>query len=421
MLLRTLVRSSAATLVLPLLVGFVFLALSDDLSNWVTAHYWLSATGSSTFALPFVSAACAAVAAWEGARLNRGRVFAQAPVRGSWAITLPMLLPVMVMGLVAMGAALLISVMAAGLGAGVPHPGMLLVVTGVLASNILVGHLLGRVMPGVLAAPLALIGSFFLNAYPSSWSIYWLRHLVGGGLDSCCSVDSTVDERAVLSALVFTTGVCLGAALLVHRRGGMAALTAAVLLTAGGFATAAYIARDLTSEPVLPRATSALRCEGDRPQICLWPEVSDQGMVRREARTVVARLERAGIPAPHTLTMAARPPAGALKLGIPANPRAEDIPAGIASGLLPEPPACALDGEPFPAGIAAAPVASWLYATAGEPAQANAGRFGERETAFAQKVRKQPLAVQTDWYERNMKAMRHCGTQPQLGLAGGAG
>ncbi|MDH2391549.1 hypothetical protein QCN29_22765 [Streptomyces sp. HNM0663] len=420
MLLRTAIRSSAATILLPFLMGFVFVALGDDLSAWVTFHYWPSATGSSTFALPFVAAACAAAAAWEGARLHRGRVFDQAPARSQLAITAPVLAPVAVMGLLGMLAALLMSATAADVGLGIPQFGIVLVVVGVLAANTLVGYIVGRVLPGVLAAPLALIGSFFVNAYPSSWSIYWLRHLVGGGLDSCCSVDTTVDSRALLSAGVFTTAVCLAVVILIQRRGSATALVAAVVVSVGGFGAGAYIARDLSAEPLQARSPEVLICEGTQPRICLWPEVADRAMVQRETRETVKRLERAGLQAPQTLTMAARPETGAVKLGIPTDPRAGDIPGGVASGLLPEPPACALEGEPYPAGEAGAPVAAWLYATAGAPADSVAGRFGQQEAALAQKVMKQPRDVQLDWYQRNMSAMRHCGKQPQLNIAGSA-
>ncbi|WP_432093273.1 DUF7224 domain-containing protein [Streptomyces sp. bgisy100] len=421
MLLRTVIRSSSATFLLPFLLGFVFVALGDDLSAWGTAHYWPSATGRATFALPFVSAACAGTAAWEGARLRRGRVFDQAPVRGPLAVTLPLLLPVAALGLLGMLAALVISAAAADVGSGLPHLGILLVAGGVLVANTLAGYLVGRVIPGVLAAPLALIGGFFFNAYPSAWSVFWLRHLVGGGLDSCCSVDATVDPRALWSAGVFATAVCLAAIAVIHFRGRSGALAMAVALMTVGFGLAAYIAKDLGPEPVRARADDALICQGGgRPRICLWPELDDRAMVQRETHKAVGRLEQAGVRVPGTLTMAAHPGAGAAKLGIPSNPQPGDIPGGVASGLLPEPPACALNGAPYPAGHALGPVAAWLHTTAGEPVSAVAGRFGQPDAALAQQVLRQPRAAQVAWFQRNVTAMRSCGTQPQLRIAEGS-
>ncbi|MFE9659199.1 hypothetical protein [Streptomyces sp. NPDC005955] len=414
MLLRTALRSSAATWALPFLIGFVLLALGDDLSSWVTVGYWPSATANATFALPFVNAVCAGVAAWEVARFTRGRVFDQTAARGPLAITAPVLLPVAVLGLLALLAALFTSVSAAGVGPGLPQPGVLLVMVGLLLANILVGSVVGRVLPGVLAAPLALVGSFVVNAYPAALTLWWPRHLVAGGLDGCCAVDETLDPSALWSAGAFAASVSLGALALIRFRGRLPALLTALALTAGGTALAAHLARDLTDTVVRPRPPAALHCTGSRPTVCLWPEVRHPATVHRATRTVVARLERAGVPVPDTLTMAARPGPGASKLGIPTDATAADVPAGVASGLLPEPPACALRGAPYPAADAELPLAAWLYATAGEPHPVVAGRFGAPEAALARKVRDQPRDVQLAWYERNRAALTTCGTRPDL-------
>ncbi|MER5888305.1 hypothetical protein ABT160_31175 [Streptomyces sp. NPDC001941] len=421
MLLRTLIRSSAATYLLPFLLGFVLIALNDDLSSWVTAHYWLSVTGTSTFTLPFVSAACAAVAAWEGARLHRGRVFDQAPVRSQLAISLPVLLPVAVMGLLGMLAALFAAASAADVGPGLPHPGILTVILGVLLANTLVGYIVGRVLSAVLAVPLALIGSFFAGAYPSSWSIFWMRHLLGGALDNCCAADGQVDARALAAPLVFTGAVIISALLLIQLRGRTVTLAAAAVVTAAGIAGAGYLARDLGPDPVTARPTSALQCQGEAPRICLWPEVEDPTGVARQTRAAVTRLTQAGLTVPTTLTMAAHPAAGAAKLGIATNPRPADIPGGVASGLLPtEPPQCARDGQPYPGGNAMIPLTAWLYATAGEPADSVAGRFGPQDFAVVQPVLKQPRDVQLAWYRTNLSALSSCGVQPQLAPKGSA-
>ncbi|MFE5970140.1 hypothetical protein [Streptomyces sp. NPDC056463] len=422
MLLRTVVRSSSASVLLPLLVGFVFLALGDDLSAWVTPHYWPSATGNAAFALPFVSAACAAAAAWEGARLTKGRVFEQTAVRGPVGITLPLLLPVLAMGLLGILVALFTSAVAADVPLGSPHFGILAAVLAMLLANTLVGYIVGRVMPGVLAAPLALIGSFFVTAYPASWSTFWPRYLVGGGLSSCCSVDTTIDSRALLGTAVFAAAVSCAALTLIHFRGGAVPLGVAAALVVGGLGASWAMVRDLGPEPLQARETRRLVCDNAaQPEVCLWPEVENPETVRRDARVATAKLVKAGLQVPPTLTMAAHPGKGALKLGIAPNPRSVDIAGGVASGLLPEPPACALNGAPYPAAAAAGPVAAWLYATAGVPAETVAGRFGPQEGAFAQRVSKLPPDEQLAWYEKNRAAMRSCNTEPHLSIPGAKG
>ncbi|MGW6539663.1 DUF7224 domain-containing protein [Streptomyces sp. NPDC055051] len=420
MLLRTVLRSSPATVLLPLVAGFVFLALGDDLSAWVTPHYWASATGSAAFALPFVAAACAAAAAWEGARLAKGQVFNQPAVRGPLAITLPVLLPVLVMGLLGILVALFISTTAADVPLGLPDFGILAAVVAMLVAHTLVGYVLGRVVPRVLAAPVALIGSFFVGAYPASWNIIWLRYLVGGGLSNCCSIDTSVAPQALAGPIFFATAVSGAAILLLCRGRKVVPLTvASTLIICGGFATW-LVARDLPADPLQARSTDALICDDTaQPKVCLWPEVEDRPMVHQQARAAAARLRAAGVPLPDTLTMAARPAPGELKLGIAPDARVAELPGGVASGLLPSPPTCALNGDPYPAAAAAGPLAAWLYATAGVPDQALAGRFGEQEGKLAEKVRKLPPGKQLRWYQQNRAALASCNTPPPLNVSGG--
>ncbi|MEV7782843.1 hypothetical protein [Kitasatospora sp. NPDC088351] len=418
MLLRTVLRTSAATRALPFLVGFVLVALGDDLTAWVTPAYGLSAAGHATFALPFVCAACAAAGAWEAGRLHRGRVFDHSPVRSPLTITAPVLLPVAVMGALGMAAALGSTALAGGTASGVPQPGVLAVWAGLLVANTLVGSIVGRVLASVLAVPLALISSFVLNAYPASFDEFWLRHLVGGGLSDCCSVDQVLDERAVLSALAFSGAVSAAAVLVIRRRGAPIALATGLAVTAGGIGLAAHLAQDLGPTPVLARPASALVCDGERPRICLWPELGGarSGAVREEARRVVTTLASGGVPVPGVLTMAAQPGPGEAKFGIPTTARAADVMPGVVGGLVPRVPACALHGDSYPAGVAAGPVTAWLTAKAapGSAPHPAGGRFGEADVALAEQVLRLPPEAQLDWYQRNAEAMRRCDAPPAL-------
>ncbi|MFF2043159.1 hypothetical protein ACFVVX_22320 [Kitasatospora sp. NPDC058170] len=433
--LRTLLRTSAATRALPLVLGFVLVALADDLTAWVTPAYGLSAAGHASFALPFVCAACAATGAWEGARLHRGRVFDRSPVRSPLAITAPVLLPVAVLGGLGMAAALGTAALAGGTASGVPQPGVLAVWAGLLLANALVGSIVGRVLAPVVAVPLALVGSFVLNAYPASFDAFWLRHLVGGGLSDCCAVDQVLDGRAVWSSLAFSGAVCAAAALVIRYRGAAAASALALAVTAGGIALAGSLAQGLGPAPVRARPAADLVCDDGRPRICLWPELGGtrSGLVREEARRVVGQLAEHGVPAPAALTMAAEPGPGEAKLGVPTTARPQDVAPGVVSGLLPAAPACARRGEPYPAGAAAGPVTAWLTAQAapgpagaatgtapGVAAPPESGRFGEQDLALAEQVLRLPREAQLDWYRRTAESLRHCATDPadRQGLQG---
>ncbi|MFE5161350.1 hypothetical protein ACFRNT_23125 [Streptomyces sp. NPDC056697] len=422
MLLRTIVRVSSGTRLLPFLAGFIVIALDDNLSEWVTPHYWLSATGTASLALSFVGPACAGAGAWEGSRLRRARISDQNAVRSPLAIAFPLLLPVFVMGVAGMTAALLVSAAAADVGFGTPNPGILAVEAVLLAANTLVGFVLGRVWAPIIAVPVTLIASFVANAYPVSWSVVWIRHLVGGGLEDCCDLDQSLDAWALVSAGAFGTAVCLSAAVLIQYRKTAPAIVAAAALLAGGVAGGAASAHGMGPDPVTSRPVGDLVCDHGQPRICLWPEMNNQAdMVRTESRKAVARLRHAGVPVPATLTMADRPGSEETKLAIGPGISAAGVPTGVAAGLLPPDPACSDNGEPYPAADAYGPVGAWLSLTAGASPRTLTNRVAPPELALAQHVLKQSRQTQLAWYERNNRAMQACNVRPHLGINGSHG
>ncbi|WP_380284484.1 hypothetical protein [Kitasatospora purpeofusca] len=428
MLLRTVLRVSAGTRMLPFLLGFVLVALGDELTAWVTPAYGLAAAGHASLALPFACAACAACGAWEGGRLQRGGVFGRSPVRSAPAITAPVLLPVAAMGGLGMAAALGTAVLAGGTVDGVPQPGLFAVWAGLLLANTLVGSVVGRVLAPVVAVPLALVSSFVLNAYPAAFDTYWPRHLVGGGLSDCCAVDQVLDGRAVAGSLVFSGAVCAAAVLLIRRRGTPLAVAAALAVTAGGVAAGGWTARDLGPEPVRARSAAALVCDDGRPRVCLWPELGGDrsAMVRTEVRQVAATLAGRGVAVPEGFTMAARPGPGEAKLGVPTDALARDVAPAVVGGLLPRAPDCARRGDPYPAAAAVGTATAWLTARAGPdgatvPPAGIGGRFTEEDAARAARLVRLPEETQLAWYRATATALADCGTlPPPLPYAGAA-
>ncbi|WP_405600770.1 hypothetical protein OG741_23030 [Streptomyces sp. NBC_01410] len=419
MLLRTLMRSSAATYVVPFLVVFVLVALGNDLTAWTTDHYWPSATANSTYAQPFIFTTCAALGAWEGARLTRGRVFKQASARSALGITAPILAPVVAGGVIAALVALFLSVGSADLGLGMPDVRVLGVELLLLIANTLVGHCIGRRWPAVISVPVVLVGAFICNAYPVAWSVLWVRHLVGAGLRNCCAVDQIMDPRALWSAAAFAVSLALACAVLINYRTSRQAVIVALALVMAGAGTAASAAYGLNADPVIARPTAGLICRGQGGvDVCLWPEVRDADMIRSETGKVIKALATAGVPTPAGFTMAASPAPGEAKLGVLPNAQAQDIPVGVVSGMMPSPPACASTG-PYPAGAARAPVAAWLLLTAGSSAETVTQQTGPMAAAVAQKVRQLPQATQLTWYQVNTRAMTTCTTKPQLVPVGG--
>ncbi|MGW7313151.1 DUF7224 domain-containing protein [Streptomyces sp. NPDC054865] len=419
MLTRTLLRSSSATIMSFLLAGFIAFLLNDTLTNFVTQDYGPSALGKASMALPFAAAACAGSAAWEAARLKRGRVFHQAPVRSRLGIALPVLLPVWLMGLAGMGVALVISSTAVGAAPPLSHLGMLIAQALLLAANVLGGYLLGSVLPALAAAPLGLVTGFFLMAFPASWESPWPRQLVAGGFGSCCSVGNVISPKAVWVAVIFAAALCAAALAVIHRTS-LATTALALVLVAGATAVAIPLAKPLGYDPVVARDASELICnaQGD-PRICLWPENADDTTVIGQTRTYAARLKEAGLPVPTSLTQTRSPKPGETTFGINENPRPEDLAANLANAVLPPLPVCARTTGKFDAYPARAPLMAWLMAIASQSPPQSA-RFRPEEAAIAQQVLQQPRETQLAWYENNRQALTTCDQPPRLDPTGAA-
>ncbi|RSS72787.1 hypothetical protein [Streptomyces sp. WAC06614] len=413
MLTRTLIRSSSATVMFFLLAMFVAFLLNDTLTGFVTHGYGPSALGKASMALPFAAAACAGSAAWEAARLKRGRVFEQAPARSRLGIALPVLVPVWSMGAGGLAVALAVSSTAVAAAPPLTHWGMLLAQGLLLAANTLIGYLLGCRLPGLAAAPLGLVAGFFLMAFPASWESAWPRQLVAGGFGSCCSVGSVISQRAVWVAVLFAAAVCAASLAVIHRATRATALLA-LSLVAGALAIAIPVAKPLGYDPVIARDASELVCDTQaHPQICLWPETADRGKVVQETRAYVARMGEAGLPVPAMLTQNRRPGPGETTLGINESPRLGNIAANLANAVLPPLPECARATGRFAAYPARGPLIAWITAVATQ-APPQPGPFRPEDAALAQKILEQPRQTQLAWYETNRQALTTCDQPPRL-------
>ncbi|WP_274917592.1 DUF7224 domain-containing protein [Streptomyces sp. WZ-12] len=413
MLWRTILRSSSATWLAPLLAAFIAVLLSKDLTANVTSGYWPSALGSATFALHFVAPACATAGAWEGARCTRGAVTHWAPTRSGLGVALPLLLPVFALGAIGMAVASALTISEGHPSGGMPPVGMVAVWLIVLAAHSFAGFLLGKRLPLVIGAPLALLLSFVLTAYPAALEPLWLRHMVTGGMTACCTLDQTPSWQAASSALVLALGVIAAGVAALTARTRRARIILASSAAAVGLISSGWLAYGLPADPVNARSAEQLRCAGEQPRICLWPEVSDTTMVRENAADALHRLQQTGLTVPTELTMDSNSPRrGAVFMGAWVNATPSQVRTAVAGALLTSnPPACA-ESQQFPGGDAYAPTAAWLSLTAGADAQEVAGRFGPQDSAVATRVRKAPLDQQLAWFKHNNRALNDCTTHP---------
>ena len=401
MLWRTVVRSSSATWLAPLLAAFVALLLSDDLTTGVTPGYWPSALGHATFALPFVAPACATAGAWEGSRITRGNVTHWAPTRSGLGIALPLLVPVFVLGAVGMAIAAALTISRGQPDIGTPPLGMVVVWLVILAAHSFAGFLLGKRLPLVVAAPLALILSFVLTAYPAAMEPLWLRHMVTGGMDECCSLSQTLDWRGAASAVALALGVIAAAVVVLTALSRRVRIALGIVALVAGLTGSGWLAYGLPVDPVQARSADQLQCTGSNPRVCIWPELSQQAdMIRENAADARKRLQQAGLTVPTELTMDSQPRPGALSIGSWPKPTPSQVRSGVGTALVPSgPPACV-------------PTAVWLALPAGAGPQDIAGRYGEPNTAIATRILQLPHDQQRAWFEHNSKALRDCTTHP---------
>ncbi|MFC9581665.1 hypothetical protein ACFVJ8_02265 [Streptomyces yangpuensis] len=419
MRLRTLLRTSSATVLLPFLLAYVVVLLGEGMTAFITPGYGPSVIGRTVLALAPAAAACSAAGAWEAARLRRGRIFDQAPVRRPLAIALPVLLPVWGMGLAGLTTALLLTSQAAGALPALSHVGMIAAHAAVLAASTLLGYLLGRILPGLAAAPIAMVAGFCLIGFPVSFDPPWLRHLVAQAYDSCCEPGRVIDPAAVWSPLVLATGLC-AAALLIIDPVVKAPRVLAIGITAVASSVAFWLVRDLGYDPVLARDSSDVVCDtAGRPTVCLWPETPDRRNVVDLTRTQTARIEAVGIPLPATLSASPRTGEGAF--GATGVVRSQDVPLRLANLLMPSVPECARKTGQYPALPARGPLTAWLTATAtAQLPQPAPGRYTSEDLAVVKQVMTHPGPTQLAWYEKNRQALSGCTETPHLELPGAA-
>jgi len=327
--------------------------------------YSVDATAAGTATLPFVAPFCAAVAAWEASRLRRANVWGSPSVRSRLVIAGWPLLPVALVGTIAVLAAVVVELVR--FEAGAPDLRFVGIAALVVVTHTLYGFAIGLALPFVAAGPVALVVSFIWLAFIPAVDPVWLRHVTGLYRD-CCGLASDLDSRAVFASAVVHGGIVAAvvismfSALSVPWRFG----TALVLFLASLFVGISVV-EGMGHSPRVARDPADLRCssQGDLT-ICLWPEHEGR---QHEIASIAARAHQgwqaAGIDAPSTFTEAdpSVAPAGALAFGFNGVTSTEDdIVEAMANGMLPEFPEC-------PAGatgaIAFEYLRAWYAANAG--------------------------------------------------------
>ncbi|MBQ0829101.1 DUF7224 domain-containing protein [Streptomyces tagetis] len=399
--LRTVFRTSTAPRAAVVLLPWLF-AYSGRITQWITSGYWESVTAQSSFLLVFTAPACAACAAWEAVRVKRSRVLEATPVRPRTVMALSVLLPIFVLGFLSV---VLASALFVPQSSGLPGASSMAILGMellVLAAHTLAGYVAGLTLPGLLAAPAALVTSWLWMAYPAAMTPLWLRQMNGHNLMECCALNQTVAPRALVAPALVAVGVIIASLVWISARRLPGRLWAAVTLCVT-LVTGASVAMPLGYEAGQPRDISALRCSGTVPMVCLWPEQQESGAhIRSWSTEARQRLDAAGVSTASTITI------------LSTTPRRDEILALVASTALPgQPPNCSATG-PWPGSTAQGTLLAWLMLTAGADPQSVRGGSVETDIQTAEQVRRLPRPAQQRWFDHNAATLHGCDLRPDL-------
>lgn len=396
----TVLRVSIAPRIGLLLILWL-LAYRDSITGLVTRGYWDSVAGQSSSLLVWTAPAVAACGAWEGMRVRQARTLQGAPARTFTGVSLAVLSPTLVLGVLAVTLSLgMLLPQAAGSPNGTTAAILALELL-VVAAHTVVGYVLGLTLPRLLAVPAALVGSFVWMAYPAAMNVFWVRQLNGTNLAECCQLDQVAAPRSIVAPALVSIGL-LAAARLVTVRGRRLRSLAPVVLTVA-VAVSAWIVHPLGYSAAESRSTAARTCSATHPQVCLWPEQRDGAEdITTWATDAHKRLTAAGV----TTTARLAPRS--------TTPTSDDVRALLALSALPKDiPACAQTGE-WPGSRAYGPLSAWLTITAGADPRTVASRYAPPEVDVAKRVLEQTPHDQRVWFQQNVETLTRCDKQPIL-------
>lgn len=421
MRLRTVLRVQPAVwLGLPLIVLSAIYALGYQPAT--EDPYGVSLTAAGTVTLGFVAPVCAALAAWEGGRLRRADWWSLPHVRPLAAVAGALLAPVIVAGLLAVLAAIIVEFAKSSLLA-IPDLRLVLLSLLVITGHAMVGFAVGLRVPVVVAAPSVLVASYLWMAFPRAMEPLWLRHL-NGSLSSCCLPQDDLALSALVAAMLVALGMALAGAVLIAQHGRWRNLVIGIGVLVASFGLASPLVADLGPDPVVARNADELVCrESGGMTVCVWPEHAERlDEVVGIATRAVERWRAVGLSVPSKYSEARVTDADAETSGFGFSRQSSqaDILHTLAYGLLPALPTCAETGA-YPGFDARDPIHAWYDATGGMSKADLEQRFppsgvpgDPSPLEILNLLTAATPEARAAWLADNLAAAASCDRQPQL-------
>ncbi|WP_435299132.1 DUF7224 domain-containing protein [Timonella sp. A28] len=296
-------RSAAVWWCIPLIVFTVLYAHSQTLYGFVPG-YADSTVASTTVGMVFAVPVVSAIAAWDMARLVRGKVFLPLWQRSKVNIVILALFPAVLLGISTIFAAFVgVALGGSPQITGRALTGLIPYVASVFA-GVSIGALFGRYLSNWLASTLVLVGGYVWFAYPPALEPGWIRSLTGYQ-SMCCGASS----QFIALTWVVPTLICVGIIVAtvpwvfgkVYSLKFLMAGFSVAIVTAG-FLGASYLAKPYGMYLSADR-TDPLVCAQYSVEVCVWPEnVVLLDSAQHDIDAAVNTLVKSGIDIPHTIT-----------------------------------------------------------------------------------------------------------------------
>lgn len=388
--------------------------------------YWVSTFANASIFLIFSCPVGSASAAMASARARRAGIWALPLARSRVAITFRLLLPSFVAGFVAQLLGLLLLASATwGAPGRVPFE-IVLAWAAILFFHITVGYLLGRFLPVAASIPLAIFISYCWLGFTWSVSYFPVRYLSGLVIASCCSIETTIDERSIVAVVVFS--LLMGLAFLlfatVQPTGmhwsvgpltGVAAAACGVIALSVGL----VITQGLGADPSTPRPRADLVCTGKAPTICVYPQQLEHNDPRPVLEAAYKNLHDEGIPLPGVITASnTEADRSSLRVVLTTRPTTGQLVYTTAAAMLPDnlAPYCG-NGADYPKRMDDAAVASWWLQTIAAKGLIPESSIVPPDVSpdsarLIQGFKGVNTTQQRNWYLAAAPALRHCASKP---------
>lgn len=388
--------------------------------------YWVSTFSNASIFLIFSAPVGSASAAIATARARRSGIWSLPLARSRAMIAFRLLLPSIVGAFVSQLFGLLVLIPTSWGAPGHIPLEVVLAWAAILIFHVSVGYLLGRYLPVAVSIPLSIFVSYCWLGFTWTVSYFPIRYLAGLIITACCSVETTLDERAVVAVVVFS--LLMSGALFIfatvpptgiHRSVVPLTGVAAIAFVVIAVTVSLNVAQGLGAQPVVPRSRGDLVCTGKAPTICVYPEQLQHDDPRPTLEMAYKNLQKEGVPIPAVITTSnAKADRPSLRVVVSTRPTPTLLVYTIAAALLPDDQAtyCG-DGSDYSKRVNVAAVATWWLQTIAAKGLLDKSSLlqpviTEDSERLIQRFSRLSDQEQRDWYLAASPSLRHCSSKP---------